>query len=287
MLRAKLLGRYADVRFNDAGASLAGAALIEFLIDRERAITGLERFDDGILAQLPRLEVISRFGVGVDMLDLAALDRRGVRVAVTSGSNAQSVAELALTLALAVLRGLTQRTSEVQAGTWRQLPGRLLAGQTVGILGYGHAGRRFATLVAAFGCPVLVFDEQRIDDLPVQIRQVDLDDLMADSDVVSLHLPLTPATTGLVDELQLGRMRAGSVLVNTARGELVDEQALAAALRSGHLAGAGLDVLTEEPPSREHPLLRLPNVVVTPHVGGSTIEAVLETGIAAIEGLEA
>jgi phosphoglycerate dehydrogenase-like enzyme len=285
VLRAELLARHPDVRFNDDGLSLAGDALVVFLAGCEAAITALERIGEDELARLPELRAVSKVGVGIDMLDLAAFERRGVRLAWATGTNSRSVSELVLALALALLRHVPALDAEVRRGVWRQRPGATLSGRTVGIVGFGHVGRDLAGLLTPFGCPIVVHDVAPLTGLPPGVEQAGLDELLERADVVTLHVSLTDATRELLSAERIARMKPGALLVNTARGELVDEQALAAALRGGRLAGAGLDVLAVEPP-QDSPLLALDNVLLTPHVGGSTEEAILAMGRAAIDGLD-
>jgi D-3-phosphoglycerate dehydrogenase len=283
-LREELLSRYSDVRFNDDGRSLAGADLIRFLADRRGAITGLERIDDDVLRAVPSLSVVSRLGVGVDMLDLAAFERRGVQVATTDGANSRSVAELTLLLILGVLRRVPEVGASLRSGRWEQPRGRELTGRTVGIIGLGHVGREVARLVGAFGCEVLAADAYP-SEVPAAVQLVDLDRLLGASDVVSLHAPLTADTTGLIGRRELALMKRGAVLVNTARGPLIDEAALLEALDRENLGGAGLDVLVDEPPI-DRVLLDHRKVFATSHIGASTDEALYAMGRAAIDGLQ-
>ena len=284
VLRAELLERYPNAAFNDEGASLAGDALVDFLQAKTKAITALERIDEEILSRLPELEAISKVGVGLDMLDLDALERHGVRLAWTPGTNSRSVSELALALTLALLRGIVPAATELRAGEWRQRKGSTLSGRTVGIVGFGSVGADLAGLVAPFGCRILVSDVRPVD--VVGVEQVELDELLAAADVVSLHLGLDDSTRGILDRRRLGLLRPGSVLVNTARGGLVDEDALAELLESDRIAGAAFDVYAVEPPG-DLRLLSLPTFLGTPHIGGSTEEAILAMGRAAIAGLDA
>lgn len=287
VLRAELSTRYPDVTFNDLGRSLAGAELVDFLADHDRAIVALEKIDAELLDAAPQIRVISKFGVGLDNVDLAAAAARGVRVGWTGGVNRRSVAELVIALMVATLRGVVTSHMEVLRGTWRQFPGRLLSGRTVGLLGFGHVGQEVAQLLRPFACRILAND---IRDLSVPAAEhgvtcVDLDTLLHQSEVLSLHVPLTPRTRNLIDSTKLAQMRSGAVLINTARGSLVDETALFAALSGGHLAAAAFDVFADEPP-KNSPLLSLPNFIATSHIGGSAEEAVLAMGRAAIDGLD-
>lgn len=283
VLRGELLERYSDVRFNDEGLSLAGEPLVEFLRGRRKAITALERIDDALLEQLPELELISKIGVGLEMIDQDALERHGVRLVWTPGTNSNSVAELTLALAIATLRRVPEAASELRAGEWRQPKGRTLSGRTVGIVGFGSVGRELARLLGPFGCRIVAHDVKRE---AADVEWLELDDLLAVSDVVTLHVNLDESTRNLIDARRLALMRPDAVLINTARGGLVDEAALRDALVAGRLGGAGLDVFAEEPPA-DRSLLELPNVLATPHIGGSTDEAILAMGRAAIAGLDA
>jgi phosphoglycerate dehydrogenase-like enzyme len=284
VLRAELLARYERVTFNDEGLSLEGDSLVAFLAGHPLAITALEKIDDAVLERLPDLQAISKVGVGVDMIDLEAMERHGVRLAWSRGTNARSVSELTIALMLALLRHLPSVTRLVRQEEWRQLQGSTLTGRTVGIVGFGHVGRDLAGLLAAFSCRVLAYDVAPLADLPAHVEQSSLDSLLALSEIVTLHTVLTDDTRNLLGRERIGAMRPGALVINTSRGGLVDEGALYDALSSDHLAGAALDVFSSEPPG-DHPLLGLDQVIVTPHIGGSTREAVLAMGRAAIAGL--
>lgn len=286
VLRTELLERYSDVRFNDDGTSLRGDALVEFLAGRAKAITGLEPFGEATFERLPDLRVISRVGVGIDMIDEEAAGRRGVRLSVAAGANSRSVAELVVAFAIALLRHVPAARDGLREGGWSQPKGGTLSGRTVGIVGYGHVGRDVARLVRAFGCAVIAHDVRPLGDEEGVVAMHDLDELLEAADVVTLHVNLTDETRGLIGPSRLSLMKNGSVLINTARGGLVDEAALKDALRNGPLAAAALDVFEEEPPS-DRELLELPNLLATPHIGGSTEEAILAMGRAAIAGLDA
>lgn len=284
ILRAELQERYERVTFNDEGVSLGGDDLVAFLAGHPLAITALERIDELVLARLPELRAISKVGVGIDMLDLDAMERHGVRLAWSQGTNSRSVSELTLAFMLALLRHLPTVTRLVRDGEWRQVQGRTLTGQTVGIIGFGHVGRDLAALLSAFSCRVLAYDIAPLEDLPPHVEQSSLESLLAASEIVTLHTVLSDDTRNLLDGKQMRAMRRGALLINTSRGGLVDEQALLEALSSGHLGGAALDVFSVEPPL-DSPLLGLDQVIATPHIGGSTAEAVLAMGRAAIAGL--
>jgi D-3-phosphoglycerate dehydrogenase len=288
VLRAELLTRHPGARFNDAGASLKGDALVEFLKDCDKAVLALEAVDDALLARLPGLKLISKFGVGLDSFDVAAMARRGVKLAWTPGSNSRSVAELALLAALALLRRVPEASADLRAGAWRQPKGSTLSGKTVGLIGLGAVGRDLVALLKPFGVRVLAHDPapDRAFAAANGVLLAGLDEILAQADVVSVHAPLVAATRGLIGAAGLAKMKPTAVLINTARGGLVDEAALLAALDAGKLAGAGLDAFAEEPP-KDRRLLEHPKVLATPHIGGSTEEAILAMGRAAISGLDA
>jgi len=226
-----------------------------------------------VIAAAPRLRLIQKIGVGVNTIDLEAARARGIAVCNLPGTNSRAVAEMALLLMLACLRRLPQFDAGLRAGHWgapAAVQDRLgeLGGKTVGLVGFGAVPAILAPVLAAMGCRVIYTARGPKPGVPYEYR--DLNVLLAEADVVSLHVPVEPATARMIDAAALGRMKPGAVLVNTARGGLVDEAALVAALRSGQLGAAGLDVFAEEPTPVGNPLLRLDNVVVAPHVAWVT-----------------
>ena len=288
VLCRELRERYGNVTLNEAGLSLSGPALIEHLKGHDRAIVALERLDEAAFAALPELRVVSKFGVGLDMLDIEAMARRGIKLGWTGGLNKRSVSELVLSMAIAVFRHVYPSNREVLGGTWRQLFGPQISGRTFGIIGCGNVGKDLTLLLGPFGCRVLAND---IRDYAAFYRAhgvepVGIEDLLRKSDVVTLHVPLDASTRNILSAERLALMKPTAVLINAARGGLVDEAALKAMLADGRLAGAALDVFAEEPPP-DRELLALRNVLATPHIGGSAVEANLAMGRAAIAGLEA
>jgi len=241
------------------------------------------RVDAELAAAAPRLRVVGRVGVGLDNFDLDALRGRGVTVTYSPGANAASVAEYVMGAILTVYRRFVPAAEAVAAGGWDReaATGREVFGAVMGIVGLGDIGARVARRARAFGMTLLAADPYLhgaslvVQELGVTL--VDLDELLERSDVVTLHPPLTPATRHLLGEAQLGHMKAGSLLVNTGRGALVDERALAGALRRGRPAAAVLDVREDEPPGPDDPLRGAPGLLVTPHVAGVTAQA-LERG---------
>jgi D-3-phosphoglycerate dehydrogenase len=287
ILKAELLERHPDVTFNDDGLKLAGKELVNFLKGFDKAITALERLDANVFAQLPELTVVSKYGVGTDMIDLDAMADAGVKLGWTGGTNKRSVSELVISFAVQLLRHLPVASSEVLDGTWTQHLGRQLSDRTVGIIGCGHVGQDLAILLHAFGCRVMAHDILDFPDFYAKhgIEAVGLEKILKESDVVTLHLPIDETTENILSAERLALMKADAILINAARGGLVDEDALKAALKGGRLGGAALDVFATEPPE-DMELVALPNVIVTPHLGGSAEEAVLAMGRAAIDGLD-
>lgn len=287
VLRAELLERYQRVVFNDAGLKLKGDSLIDFLRGHDKAIVALETIDDSVLAHLPELQVVSKYGVGLDTIDMAAMRAHGKRLGWTGGVNRRSVSELVISFAIAMLRHVPAAHQEVVSGTWQQHVGSYLTGSTVGIIGCGHIGKDLVSLLRAFDCKILVNDIQDYAEFyrANGVNPVDLETLLALSDIVTLHIPLNDSTRGIIDSRRLAMMKPTALLINVARGGLVDEVALKKMLKNGSLAAAGFDVFSNEPPTDKE-LLALPNFLATPHIGGSAKEAILAMGRAAIDGLD-
>lgn len=265
-----------------AGPEALAPALAEAQVAVLRSGTALT---GDLIAGAPELELVVRAGSGLDNIDRAALDARGIRLERIPDPGADAVAEMALALMLALLRNVVAADRDLRAGRWRKTAhlGRRLSGKTLGIVGAGNIGTRVGSLGRLLGMDVLGCVEhpdaearRRLSRAGVALA--DLDQVLTQSDVVSLHVPLTPATRGLIDETALVRMRRGSCLVNLSRGGVVDERALYDALTSGHLGGAALDVHEREGDPFTSRLLALPSVVLTPHLGGSTAEAQRDIG---------
>ena len=252
--------------------------LAENIADADGIMVGLEKVGPDLLALAPKLRVISRFGVGFDTLDIPACTRQGVLVGVVNGANDLSVAEHAMMLMLAVARRTIEYDASVRAGTWMIQHGRRmheLSERSVLVVGYGRIGTRVARLCTAFGMTVMVHDPFFPTPRIAADGHIPAPDLMAaveQADIVTLHCPLDVATRGMVDAAFLARMKTSAWLINTARGGLVDEAALAAALADGTIEAAGLDVLVTEPPAVDNPLFRLPNVVLAPHNAAAPLE---------------
>jgi len=251
---------------------------------RALVVRNRTRVDHALLAAAPRLRVVGRLGVGLDNIDLAACEERGVAVCPAIGANTDAVAEYVIGGLLVLLRGVYHASEQVLAGEWPRtaLLGREVAGKRLGLIGFGAIGRAVARRAQALGMEVAACDPAVETDSglweALGVSALALDELLAESHAVSLHVPLSAATRGLIDERALRTMRRGAVLINSARGGIVDERALAAALREGHLAGALLDCFEDEPlPAGSH-LIGVPHLLLTPHIGGLTEESNARVG---------
>jgi D-3-phosphoglycerate dehydrogenase len=234
-----------------------------------------------MLRHAKKLRFIEKWGIGVDRIDVEAARRMKIPLAITAGSNAGPVAELAIALMLGVYRRLAQVDSAMRRGKWlkaemREL-GYQVAGKTVGLLGFGNIGRMVARRLRGFDAKLIYYDARRPDaatEASLGVNYVSLEDLLGQSDILSLHAPFIPDTAKIINAASIARMKTGAILINTARGELVDESALHDALVSGKLRGAGLDAFDPEPPLPDNPLLKLDQVLVTPHTGGAVFDNV-------------
>jgi phosphoglycerate dehydrogenase-like enzyme len=287
VLRQEVLKRYPDAKFNDDGLSLNGKSLVEFLSGYEKAITALEIIDESILSNLPDLKIIGKFGVGLDMIDLNAMDKFNIKLGWTGGVNKRSVSELVISFAVALLHRTIFANSEVKKGRWYQEKGRQLSECTFGIIGCGHIGKDVIKILQPFNCKIIAHDLLEFNEFYSQynVASVGLDELLKTSDVVTLHLPLNNSTKNILDEERLSMMKGDAVLINLARGGLVDEVALKKILLEKKIAGAAIDVFEIEPPI-DNEFALIDNVLITPHIGGSTKEAILAMGLAAIDGLK-
>ena len=292
-----LKAKYSKVIFNDSGATLQGQELINFLSSADKAIIGIEEISAEVLHHLPNLKVISKYGVGINNLDIDALKSRGVQLGFTPGVNKQSVAELALTLTLLSLRRVHRNHAEIIEGIWSQEKGSELFGKTVGLLGFGNIGQKFASFLAPFDCKVIFFDEKVFTnqellnistDLglkPDSIHQDELSAVLHHADILSIHLPLLQETEDIISTKELSLLKPSISIINTARGCIVNESALHTFLSSNLDSFAAFDVYAEEP-AIENPLFELPNFFGTSHRSSLTHEGINAMGLAAIAGLD-
>jgi D-3-phosphoglycerate dehydrogenase len=273
------------IRTNTTSRTLRPEETLAMARNAVGVIAGVERWDETLFAACPRLQVISRIGVGLDSIDLKAARRHGVKIAITPEPTTQPVAELALGMMLSLLRRLPNYHEVMRKGHWQAIRAGLLSGKTLGIVGLGRIGHRLVELVAPFGVKILVSEPKP--DRPFirrhGIELVSLARLLKESDIVTLHLAYSPAVRHFMNRGCFQKMKRGAFFINTARGPLVEEKALAEALRSGRLAGAALDVFETEPYRGR--LTRLPNVMATPHIASFTDESWLGMERQAVDNL--
>jgi len=279
-LKTQLEEQVGEVIYNPTGKPLTSAELAQLLPGIDGYIAGLDGIDAQALQAADRLKVIARYGVGVDKVDLVAAREKGIVVTNTPGANSVSVAELALGLMLALARQIPEAVDAVHQGKWPRYSGLSLEGKTIGILGLGAIGKQLARRLAGFDCRILAHDPfaDAAFARDNHVELAELNKVVEQADFISLHLPLVPETRGMVNDAFLNRMKKGAFLINTSRGEVLDEEALLRALQSGHLKGAGLDAFTVEPPDPKNPLLALPQVIATPHLGAQTDGATSNMG---------
>ena len=266
------------VRYPTVERPLTAPELRELIVGCEGVIIGVDDAPAEVLVGSD-LRVIVRFGIGMDNVDLEAARAQGIKVSRTLGATTTSVAELAIGLMLAAARGTSQMDRTVRAGSWTRLTGLELAGRTLGLVGIGRIGLEVAHRARAFGMTVIAHDPVAT---PGDIPLIAFDELLATSDVISIHAPLNEQTRHMFDTAALSAMKPSSILINTARGGIIDEDALAVALVDGPLWAAALDCFEHEP-LQSSALLELSNVILTPHCGASTEEAVERAGVIAVE----
>lgn len=259
----------------------SGPLLYERVSEADVILTNKERLDRALLARLPRLRFVSVLATGTNVVDLEAARERGVVVSNVPAYSTEAVAQHAFALVLALENRVAEHAAAARDGRWSRGPDfslRLapiagLAGRALGVVGTGNIGRTVLGIGHAFGMRLLAAPRRRREPLPWSVQELPLDELFSASDVLSLHCPLTSETERLVNGERLARMKPSALLINTGRGGLIDEAALASALERGVIAGAGLDVLAVEPPPSTHPLLHAPNCIVTPHIAWASTQA--------------
>jgi len=278
------------INLNDKGRKLSENEIITALNGYDSVIAGTETYNENVLKRLPNLKVISRLGVGIDNIDLEFVKRKNIKVYKTQTTPAPAVAELTLGMILDLLRKISFQNNQLKNGTWKKNMGSLLSGKTLGIVGLGTIGKNLVEITQGFGLKYLAHDIQQDEGFveKYKIKYCKLNELLASSDVVSIHLNLSEETNNLIDSDALNYMKRNAVLINTSRGEVIDEVALVKALDENNIAGVGLDVYRKEP--YNGPLTNYNNVVTTPHIGAyaKEIRMIMELEAAQnlIEGLK-
>jgi len=268
------------------------AVISEYLQETgaEGIVSRMGRLDAAVMDVAPQLKVISKHGVGVDNIDIQAAADRGIPVLVATGANAVSVAEHAIALLLATVKRILPLDAGLRVGRWEKpgFSGREIAGSTMGLMGMGAIAQATGSIAKGFGLNLVGFDpyapDSAFEELGVT-RCASFEDMLARTNILSLHCPLTDQTRHILNADTLARMPEGGYVINTARGGLIDEAALVAAIQSGHLAGAGLDTFAVEPPVPDHPFFSVPEIVLTPHIGGVTRQAGARVGVDAVRGI--
>jgi D-3-phosphoglycerate dehydrogenase len=294
----ELRARYANITLNNSGKTLVGSELLEFLDGQNKVIVGLENFDKNLIDQLPELKVISKFGVGLNNIDLESMKEHSISLGFQPGTNKQSVAELALMHIFIALRKVPSSKEDICNNIWSQNKGHELFGKTIGIIGFGNIGQRLAELLEPFKCKIVFYDgiefskEELVDKFPSRsedfinnLQQSSLNEVLKEADIVSIHIPLLEETQNLISVDELACLKKDVRIINTSRGGIVDEKALEDFLNQNKNAFAAFDVFETEP-AFNHPLLKLNNFYATSHLGSMTIEGVISMGIAAINGLD-
>ncbi len=287
VLKQELLDIFPNSVFNTDGPPTGLPNIVEFLNDADGTILGLEQIDRRVLQQLNNLKIIAKYGVGLDNLDVESAKELGIAVGWTGGVNKRSTSEQAVGFMLGLCRNLFFSAFPLKEGRWEKEGGRLLSGSCVGIIGCGHIGTDLIYLLQPFNCKVLIcdiLDKSGVVDT-LGVTQVSQEELLAESDIISLHVPLTELTQSMVNEEFLQKMKPTAHLVNNSRGPVVKQQDLKKALQQNIIVGAAIDVYESEPPD-DLEFLALPNLMVTPHIGGNANEAVLAMGRSAISHLK-
>lgn len=286
----KLKESYPNVSLNLTGKTLKENELVKFLANADKAIVGIEIIDKDILDQLPKLKLISKYGVGLNNLDLDECKKRNIQIKFQPGSNKQSVAEFTLLLMLNSLRQVHNNKTEIIEGNWTQAKGQELKGKKIGIIGFGNIGSCLVSLLKPFGNKILFFDERKFSSAEIDkfndknLKQASISEVLSTSDIVSIHIPLSSGTKNMINKNAFKQMRESIILINTSRGGIVDEVELYKFLKNNNLAFASFDVFEHEPAFKS-PLLKLDNFFASSHRASLTEQGIESMGIAAINGL--
>jgi len=291
----KLLEEIAEVEKTKNEQPLKKDELIEKIKECHALILGIEKITAEIMDQAKNLIIIARYGVGYDNIDIEAATKRGIIVTYTPHANSTSVAEHTFALILSLLKKIVEANLSIKSGEWigTKFVGVELEGKTIGIIGTGAIGKKVARIAKGFNMNILLYDIIKDENLErnLNAKYVDLKELLLNSDIVSIHVPLTPETRHMISEEEFKIMKKNAIIVNTARGEIIDEKALIKALKEKWIAGAALDVFEKEPPDEDNPLLKMDNVICTPHSAAFTIDAlkrmdkmIVEDVISALRG---
>ena len=286
-LRDELSTLFPQPLFNDTGRYLTEDELIRFAGEADALLVGRDGITDKVLSALPQLKIIAKYGVGLDTIDQDALKRHSVELGWTAGVNRRSVAELTLSFMLGLCHNVFKGGLALKQGQWVKDGGSMLKGKTVGIVGCGNIGKEVIRLLKPFGCAIWIRDILEMSEFCKETGALEksLEEVLAGADIISLHVPLTEETQHMMNAASLDRMRSTAFLINTSRGDVVDQAALKEALVNETIAGAALDVFSQEPPE-DMEFLSCPRLMVTPHIGGNAVEAVEAMARAAFQHLK-
>jgi D-3-phosphoglycerate dehydrogenase len=278
--------RGAQIVLAPQGKKMSEEELIEFVRDYDAIIVGIEKITAPVIEASKKLKIITKHGAGVDNVDVKTASARGIVVTSAPGANSDAVADLTVGLFLSLAREIPFADRSVREGKWPRLAGVQMNEKTLGIIGLGQIGKKVVKRALGFDMKVLVYDVIQDEAFARQtaLRYVSLDELLAQSDFISIHVPLMPSTHRLIGERELGILKKQAFIVNISRGNIVDEEALYRSLKEGRIRGAALDVFSQEPPTGS-PLLSLDNVILTPHMGGYTLEALRDTGLICVRNI--
>ena len=282
-----LRSHFPDTTINADNTLKTKEDIIAYLQEMDGAIVGREEIDDEILQACPKLKILSRYGVGLDNVDVEALKKRNIHLGWTGGTNCNSVAEITLYFMLSLIRNTYTTATLLKQHTWKVNGGSELTGKTIGLFGFGHIAKRVVELLKPFSCTILVCNrtQNEAEAKSYGITFASKERILEVADIISIHLPLTPQSKNLFSRAEFEAMKSSAFIINTARGGIIDEEALKVALKTGQIAGAGLEAFAQEP-VQDWELIDLPNLMCLPHVGGNSKESILAMGYASIAHLK-
>ena len=277
---------FPDAKLNLEGIRFNKEELIDYIKDADGVILGLEPFDEDVIKQCSNIKIVSKYGVGLNNIDLEACKRNDITIGWTGGVNKLSVSEMTLGYMLMLARNLYVTSNELKNGIWNKSGGFQLSGKTVGIIGVGHIGKDLIRLLKPFGCKILVNDIINQDDYYKEnsVIEASKDEIYKNSDFITIHTPYDASTKNMINKETLSLMKSSAYVINSARGGIINENDLKYALQNSIIAGAAIDAYVEEPPADKE-LISLPNLICTPHIGGNAKEAVEAMGMSAIKHL--
>ena len=286
-LLCKLIENFPDSESNFLGKRFNQDELVEFINDAEGVIVGLEKIDKHVINACKKLKIISKYGVGLDNIDIEECNKKNIKVLCSNGTNSLSVAEMTLCFMLGLFRNIFFTSNDLKSGLWNKSGGNQLSSKIIGVIGVGNIGKQVIRLLKPFNCKILVNDiiDQKVFYYENGLYNKSKNEIFSEADLITIHTPLTTQTEQLIDKKVLLSMKKSSFLINTARGKIVIQEDLKFALTNNIIAGAAIDVFEDEPPTDSN-FLQLPNLLCTPHIGGNAYEAVIRMGMDAIDNLK-